>query len=143
MLAAWTIILILAGVYASQSLGSSVSTDITFCNDPESTEGFERIEVAGLSGEAPIGETMVIHSLNGASVDDPAFQARNERQNYRLVREGAMRTPAALVDNAPALTIGRPTDRAYSLTPIGVRFSSLIAAKLTGSSSSIDGRATT
>jgi RND superfamily putative drug exporter len=76
VVAIWLLILIVAGIYSARSLGSSVSTDITFSNDPDSTVGLNTIDEAGLDEEASIGETIVIRSLDGTTVDDPAFQEK-------------------------------------------------------------------
>ncbi len=76
VLAAWLLVLIVAGAYTARSLGSSVSTDITFTNNPESSVGLQKIDEAELDEEASIGETIVIRSLDGATVDDPAFEER-------------------------------------------------------------------
>ncbi|HEX6313199.1 MAG TPA: MMPL family transporter, partial [Gemmatimonadaceae bacterium] len=78
VVAVWTLILALSGAYAAQGLGAAVSTDITFSNDPESSVGFRKIDEAGLAEDAGIGETIVIRSKAGATVDDPAFEARTE-----------------------------------------------------------------
>ncbi|HYH12439.1 MAG TPA: MMPL family transporter, partial [Thermomicrobiales bacterium] len=76
VLLTWVIVLVGSGVYAAGNLGDSVSTDITFSDDPDSMVGYEVIDQAGLSEEASIGETIVVHSLTGASVDDPSFEER-------------------------------------------------------------------
>jgi RND superfamily putative drug exporter len=73
VVAAWLVILIVAGAYAAGALGDAVSTDITFSNNPDSTVGLAKIDEAGLDEEASIGETIVIRSFDGTTVDDPAF----------------------------------------------------------------------
>ncbi len=78
VVAAWLLILIVAGVYTARTLGSSVSTDITFSNNPDSTVGLNKIDEAGLDEEASIGETIVIRSLDGTTVDDPAFEEKTQ-----------------------------------------------------------------
>ncbi len=106
VIAAWTLVLLLAGVYAGQYLGSSVSSDITFSNDPESSVGFRKIDEAGLAEDAGIGETIVIRSKTGTTVDDPAFKAKTEEvvaaARALLVEWRA----AAGLDPEPKLRIG-------------------------------------
>src|SRR5699024_6896774 len=72
----WTIVLVMAGIYATQALSSSVSTAITFSNNPDSTVGLQKIDEAELDEEASIGETIVVRSKTGAAVEDQAFQER-------------------------------------------------------------------
>ncbi|MDQ4045300.1 MAG: MMPL family transporter, partial [Chloroflexota bacterium] len=74
----WVVLLAASALYTAENLSGAVSTSITFSSDPESAVGLEKIDEAGLSDEASIGETIVIASLTGATVDDPAFQERAE-----------------------------------------------------------------
>jgi len=102
----WIAVLAVTGLFAAGNLADSVSTDITFSNDPDSTVGYEMIDEAGLSDEASIGETIVIHSRTGATVDDPAFEER-ATQTVSDVRElMAEWRAAAGLEPEPALTPG-------------------------------------
>ena len=114
VLAVWTLILIISAVYAAQNLGSSVSSTITFSNDPESTVGLEKIDEAGLSDEASIGETIVVHSLSAATVDDPAFRQRVE-ETVDEVRSllGEWREEAGLEPEPPLAPGSTPNVLSY------------------------------
>ena len=76
IIAVWLVLLVAAGVYTASNLSGSVSTTIQFSTDIESAVGLEKIDDAGLSQQASIGETIVIASTGDATIDDAAFQER-------------------------------------------------------------------
>jgi RND superfamily putative drug exporter len=75
IVAAWVVIILLAVVFALPNLGGVMTSDMKLENNPESTQGTNVIESAGLKDMAPISETVVIQSKDGMTIDDPSFQA--------------------------------------------------------------------
>jgi len=74
VIAGWVVIIALAAVFAIPNLNSVMTSDMLLENNPESSQGTDAIERAGLTDLAPVSETIIIQSNNGLTVDDPAFQ---------------------------------------------------------------------
>lgn len=69
------VVLALAGVYALTGLSDVVSNDVELTNNSESVVGLNKLEKSEtLSDTANASETIVLRSLDGTTVDDPAFE---------------------------------------------------------------------
>lgn len=82
----WNLILVVAGAYALNGLGEAVTTEIEITEDVESVVGVETLRDSSLADIATAGETIVIRSFDGTTVDDPAFAERTT-QVVAAVRE--------------------------------------------------------
>jgi putative drug exporter of the RND superfamily len=73
VLAAWLLVLVLAGVAAS-GLGDALTTEGDFTNRPESVRADDLLKLRLRGGQdQPVTETVVVHS-DTATVEDPAFR---------------------------------------------------------------------
>ena len=71
----WMVILALAGVYALSGLSDVVNNDIELTNNAESVVGLDKLEKSDtLADTSNASETIVLRSLDGTTVDDPAFE---------------------------------------------------------------------
>ncbi len=73
VVAAWIMVMVLAGALLPR-LSDALTSDITFTNNPESIQGFNALEDAGLRDDDEFNETIVIRS-DQYTVDSPEFQA--------------------------------------------------------------------
>jgi len=70
----WIVVLAVAGAYAGNGLADILSTDMKMTADYESVVGLDKLTASEtLSDSANASETIVIQSLDGTTVDDPAF----------------------------------------------------------------------
>jgi len=73
---AWLIILIIGGGYAAFGLNDVLNNEMTLTADVESVVGLEKLHDSSLSDQANVTETILVRSLDGTTVDDPAFEER-------------------------------------------------------------------
>ncbi len=73
VVAAWVLVMVLAGALIPR-LSDALTSDTTFTNNPESVQGFNALEDAGLRDDDEFNETIVIRS-GQFTVDSPEFQA--------------------------------------------------------------------
>jgi hypothetical protein len=72
---AWLLILGVASAYAFTGLHDVITTEMTLTQDFEAVVGLDKIESSDvLSDAANASETILVHSLDGTTVDDPAFR---------------------------------------------------------------------
>lgn len=82
VLGIWAVVLAFAVVATVTGLSKSLTTDVSFTNNPESIEGAKLISDR-LRGTSPVTETVVVHS-DTRTVTDPQFQAVVEKTTQKL-----------------------------------------------------------
>ena len=79
VIAAWTVLIVVAIAIAVTSLGDAFTSKSDFTNRPESTVGADLLKARMYGGQdQPLSEIVIVHA-DGATVDDPAFQATVEQ----------------------------------------------------------------
>lgn len=73
---AWLVVLAVCGGLSATRLSDTLTSDIALSSNPESIQGFNQLQDAGLDDAAPLSETVVVWSTDGRSVDDPVFLER-------------------------------------------------------------------
>jgi RND superfamily putative drug exporter len=84
VITAWIAVIAIAVAFGLPNLGGVLSSEVRLANNPESVQGVNAIDDAGLSDLAPTSETVVIRSNDGRTVDDPAFQALTQQVTAEL-----------------------------------------------------------
>lgn len=74
----WTIVFVAAAIIASAGLGKVLSNEFALTTDFDSVVGLEELQESSLSDSFSINETIVIRSLDGTTVDDPAYREHVE-----------------------------------------------------------------
>ncbi|MBM3940963.1 MAG: MMPL family transporter [SAR202 cluster bacterium] len=75
VVAAWVLVLVVAGTLVATQLSSALTTEQDFTNDPESKQAVEALRAAGLMDQARAREIVIVRSAE-LTVDDPAFAQR-------------------------------------------------------------------
>ncbi len=74
---AWLLILVAASAYAFTGLHDVITSEMTLTDDFEAVVGLDKIESSEvLSDTANASETILAQSLDGTTVDDPAFMEK-------------------------------------------------------------------
>lgn len=86
VVSAWVTVLIVASVIAVVGLNDILSNEFSLTANFESVRGSKALNSSSLSETSGINETIVLRSLDGTTVDDPAFRAQAEKV-IKSVRE--------------------------------------------------------
>lgn len=73
---AWLIVLVIGGGYAAIGINDVLNNEMALTADVESVVGLEKLHDSALADQANVTETILIRSLDGTTVDDPAFEER-------------------------------------------------------------------
>ncbi len=101
VLGIWAVALVLAAVLTATSLSKTLTTDVSFTNNPESLQG-SRLLADRLRGASPVTETVVVHS-DSLTINDPQFQAVVEQTTQKLASMTGVVSSAANYYEARAL----------------------------------------
>lgn len=72
----WVLVLVITSVYALSGLGGAITTEMEITEDVESVVGLKKLHDSSLADTSTAGETIVVRSLDGTTVDDLAFMER-------------------------------------------------------------------
>jgi RND superfamily putative drug exporter len=67
---------VIGGSYAALGIGDVLSNEMTLTADVETIVGAEKLDDSALADEGNAIETIMVRSLDGTTVDDPAFESK-------------------------------------------------------------------